>query len=150
MKKLLTVLSMAMAFVTVTAISAFCANAAGGVSGLSRQPLSEVQVPLRNQPVPVLAQAESNSGGTVRYAWNDTETLVSDGLLKPGSGAEDRQANDDSKSYKKDEDKDHREANNDGDFDKDKDRDKDKDHHEGRCKHGEHKKNKHCVPSSSE
>jgi hypothetical protein len=132
MKKLLTMVLMAAAFVTASAISAFCANVAGEVSGLSRRPLSGVQLSLTNSSIQVFAQAGADSGYRVRDPESDTHALVSDGLLKPGGGAEDRQANNDNKS------------------DRDKDRDEDKDHHEGRCKHGEHERNKHCVPSGSE
>jgi hypothetical protein len=128
MKKLLTTVLMALAFVTVSAISAFCANVAGEVSGLSRRSLSGVQVSPTNQPLQILAQTGSAPGVGIRNPQNGTNTLVSDGLLKPGGGAGDPQANNDNKS------------------------DKDKDHHEGRCKHGEHEdeRHEHCVPSGSE
>ena len=132
MKNLLTMVLMALAFVMTAAMSAFCANVAGEVSGLSRRPLSAVQLSNANPSVQVVAQAGSDSGSRVRDPESDTHALVSDGLLKPRGGAEPRQAKDDSK------------------FNKSKDRDKDEDHHEGRCKHGEHEKNKNCIPSDSE
>src|ERR1700731_417609 len=100
MKKLLTMVLMALAFVTASAISAFCANVTGEVSGLSCRPLSGVQLSLANPSIQVLAQAGSDSGYRVRDQESDTHALVSDGLLKPGGGAEDRQANDDSKFNK--------------------------------------------------
>ena len=63
MKKLLTAVSMALALVTAVAMSAYCANVAGEVSGLSRQPLSGVQLSLANPSVQMLARAGSGSGG---------------------------------------------------------------------------------------
>jgi hypothetical protein len=75
MKRLLTIVLMALAFVTTSAISAFCANVAEEVSGLSCRPLSGVQLSLTNHPLQILAQAGS------------TNTLVSDGLLKPVAGS---------------------------------------------------------------
>jgi hypothetical protein len=128
MKNLLTMVLMALAFVTASAMSAFCANVAGEVSGVSRRPLSSAQLSIANPSVQVVAQAGSDSGSRVRDPQSDTHALVSDGLLKPGGGAKDLQANAASNPNQN------------------KDRDKD----EGRCKHGEHEKNRHCVPSSSE
>jgi hypothetical protein len=131
MKKLVTTVLMALAFVTVSAISAFCANVVGEVSGLSRRPLSGVQLSLANPAVQVLAQAGSNSGGSVRNPQNSTNTLVSDGLLTPGGGAKNLQANAANNPNQNKEDKDER--------------------HERRCKHGEHEdEHEHCVPSGSE
>jgi hypothetical protein len=126
MKKLLTIVSMALAFVTAVAMSAFCANVAGKVSGLARQPLSGVQLSLANPSVQLLARAGADSSN--------------DPLLTPEANA----ASMSDKEKEKDKDK-HRRC-------KDGERD-DGDGHcvKDHCKDGERDdEHEHCVTSPSE
>ena len=131
MKRLLRVFTMALTLVTAAAVSAFCANVAGDVSG----PLSGVHLSFARPSVQVLAQAGSNSGDGARNPQSEMQPLVSDGLLKPGGGAEGPQANDNSKSNQDD-------NNLSGSANAAADA--------GHCKHGKHKGNKHCPPSPSQ
>jgi hypothetical protein len=73
MKKLVTMVSMAVALVTAVAMSAFGANVAGEVSGLTHQPPSGVQLSLAHPSVLVLAQAESGSGGDPLLTRNEDQ-----------------------------------------------------------------------------
>ena len=59
MKKLLTVVPMAMAFIAAGAMSSFCANVAGEASDVSGLPLSGVHHSRANQLLELLAQAGS-------------------------------------------------------------------------------------------
>jgi hypothetical protein len=127
MKRLLTIVLMALAFVTTSAISAFCANVAGEVSGLSCQPLSGVQLSLTNHPLQILAQAGS------------TNTLVSDGLLKPVAGSKSPQTTSATDSATT-----NSATTNTGVTPNAKVTPV------PGCKNGQAEGNKHCVPSSSE
>ena len=63
MRKLSVALSMAFTLIAATAMSAFCANVAGEVSGSSRGPLSGVQLSPTNRPLQILAQAGTDQCG---------------------------------------------------------------------------------------
>jgi hypothetical protein len=132
MKRLLTIVLMALAFVTTSAISAFCANVAGEVSGLSCQPLSGVQLSLTNHPLQILAQAGS------------TNTLVSDGLLKPVAGSKSPQTTSATDSATTNSATTNSATTNTGVTPNAKVTPV------PGCKNGQAEGNKHCVPSSSE
>jgi hypothetical protein len=133
-KKLLTTVSIALVFIMAAAVSGFCTDLGTEASS----PISELNAsfanpPLHaNPPLQLLAQARSDSGDEVSNPQSNTNTLVSDGLLRPGG--EDSQ------------------ASADGKFDNDKVEKSEKDDPPapGRCKNGNHVGNKHCVPSPSE
>jgi hypothetical protein len=117
---------MVLAFVATAAVSAFCKNV--GASS----PLSIVRLSFANPPVQMLAQARADSDDQAINPETSTNSLVSDGLQKPGG--EDSQAGANSKSSN----------------DKTEKADKDDPPATGRCKNGQHVGNKHCVPSPSE
>ena len=128
MKKLLTTVSIALVFITAAAVSGFCTDLGAEASS----PISELNASFANPPLQLLAQARSDSGDEVSNPQSNTNTLVSDGLLRPEE--EDSQ------------------ASADGKFDNDKAEKAEKDDPPapGRCKNGNHVGNKHCVPSPSE
>ena len=134
MKKLLTVVSVALAFSTAGAVSAFCANVGGEVS----EPISLFRLSFADPAVKVLAQSgsnSSNSGDEASHSQSEWQTLVSEGLITPVG--QDSQANTDDKS----DGKGNGNGNASGIF---------TGNANGPCKHGQHVGNKHCVPSPSE
>jgi hypothetical protein len=138
MKKPLATVSMALAFMMAAALSAFCANVTGGVSGPSFHSPAGILVSFGNPPGEVLAQAGSGSDEGIDDPQSFMRRLVADGVLTPGGGAEDSQ------TVGRDSGNEHR---NQGDPSGDQGADPPEG---GGCKNGNHVGNKHCVPSPSE
>ena len=87
MKNSLIIVSMALILVTAAAVSAYCANANGEISG----PLSGVRLSVANASNMVSSQAKPESPDTASKQKSDKQTLIPGGLLAAKIAAQDSQ-----------------------------------------------------------